>query len=236
MSHSKLTMMLTPLDKQRDDKQHTFPDKPFNMVFCASKGQGKTTLLLNLITKKESPLYKRYNKIFLISPTAKKDEKMLELVEDIGDDQYYQELTEDNLQDIVDKIEYDTEMRKQTKKPKPEYLLILDDCIHMLKGKNGKKLAELITTNRHKLLSNFVLVQKWNNYLPTLIRSNLDCIAYWHTQSKKELKSFVEDMNGKEDELMDLYNYATDEPYSFLYINQYNPSRPMYFKRFDRIQ
>jgi GTPase SAR1 family protein len=229
-------MMLTPFDKQRDDKQHTFPDKPFNMVFCASKGQGKTTLLLNLITKKESPLYKRYNKIFLISPTAKKDEKMMELVEDIGDDQYYQELTEDNLQEILDKIEYETEMRKQSKKPKPEFLLVLDDVIHMLKGKNGKKLAELITQNRHHSLTNMILVQKWNNYLPTIIRSNLDCIAYWHTQSKKELKSFVEDMNGKEDELMALYEYATNEPYSFLYINQYNPSKPMYFKRFDRIQ
>lgn len=236
MSHSKLTMMLTPMDKQRDDKQSTFPDKPFNMVFCASKGQGKTTLLLNLLTKKESPLYKRYNKIFVISPTAKKDDKMKELVEDIGPDQYYEELTEDNLQEILDNIEYETEMRKQNKKPKPEFLLILDDCIHMLKGKNGKKLAELVTQNRHHALSNFVLVQKWNNYLPTLIRSNVDCIAYWHTQSKKELKSFIEDMNGEESELMDLYNYATDEPYSFLYINQYNPSRPMYFKRFDRIQ
>lgn len=236
MSHSKLTMMLTPMDKQRDDKQSTFPDKPFNMVFCASKGQGKTTLLLNLLTKKESPLYKRYNKIFVISPTAKKDDKMMELVEDIGPDQYYEELTEDNLQEILDKIEYETEMRKQNKKPKPEFLLILDDCIHMLKGKNGKKLAELITQNRHHSLSNMILVQKWNNYLPTLIRSNVDCIAYWHTQSKKELKSFIEDMNGEESELMDLYNYATDEPYSFLYINQYNPSRPMYFKRFDRIQ
>lgn len=236
MSHSKLTMMLTPMDKQRDDKQSTFPDKPFNMVFCASKGQGKTTLLLNLLTKKESPLYKRYNKIFVISPTAKKDDKMMELVEDIGPDQYYEELTEDNLQEILDNIEYETEMRKQNKKPKPEFLLILDDCIHMLKGKNGKKLAELITQNRHHSLSNMILVQKWNNYLPTLIRSNVDCIAYWHTQSKKELKSFVEDMNGEESELMDLYNYATDEPYSFLYINQYNPSRPMYFKRFDRIQ
>ena len=106
----------------------------------------------------------------------------------------------------------------------------------MLKGKNGKKLAELITQNRHFALSNFLNVQKWNNYLPTIIRSNVDCIAYWHTQSKKELKSFVEDMNGKEEELMDLYNYATNEPYSFLYINQYNPSKPMYFKRFDRIQ
>lgn len=236
MSHSKLTMMLTPMDKQRDDKQSTFPDKPFNMVFCASKGQGKTTLLLNLLTKRESPLYKRYNKIFVISPTAKKDDKMKELVEDIGPDQYYEELTEDNLQEILDNIECETEMRKQNKKPKPEFLLILDDCIHMLKGKNGKKLAELVTQNRHHSLSNFVLVQKWNNYLPTLIRSNVDCIAYWHTQSKKELKSFIEDMNGEESELMDLYNYATDEPYSFLYINQYNPSRPMYFKRFDRIQ
>jgi hypothetical protein len=57
----------------------------------------------------------------------------------------------------------------------------------------------------------------------------------FRTDNKKELQSFLEEQNGDEEVLTKLYEYATSEPYSFLYINMYNtPIR--YFKRFDEIK
>jgi hypothetical protein len=229
---SKLTKLLTPLDKQKDDTDDIFPKKPFNFGMVASKGQGKTTLLLNLLSKKGSPLYKRYDMIFLISPTATKDDKMKELVEDIGD-QFYDDMSPEVLNEILERIQ---QYKEEKKKKSPEFLIIYDDCIHMLKQKNNnKKLSEIFTQNRHHKLSNFILVQKWTGYLPTIIRSNLDCLAIWKTQNRKEEQSLIEEIGGHPEELKIIYDIATDEPYSFLYINQYVPNRTRYYKRFDKI-
>jgi hypothetical protein len=71
--------------------------------------------------------------------------------------------------------------------------------------------------------------------MPTLIRSNLDCIAFFRTENQAELDSFVKEIGTDEDKLLKLYEYATAEPYSFLYINMY--STPMrFYKRFDPIE
>lgn len=228
---SKLTKLLTPLDNQRDLKEDIFPEKPFNMALVGPKGCGKTSLLLNLLTKKGSPLHKRYNLIFLISPTANKDEKMRNLMDDIGQDQIFEELTPDVLEHILDVISMH---RESYKNKNPEYCIIYDDCIHMLKQKNNnKKLAEFFTQNRHHKLSNIILLQKWSGYMPTIIRCNLDCLAIYKLQSRKEEESVIEELNGNEDEMKMLYQIATDEPFSFLYINQYIPNKTRYYKKFD---
>lgn len=228
---SKLTKLLTPHDNQRDLSEDTFPNKPFNMALIGPKGCGKTSVLLSLLTKKGSPLYKRFNLIFLISPTACKDEKMKQLMQDIGSDQIFDELTPEVLEHIMETIHFHKE---GSKSKKPEYCIIYDDCIHMLKQKNNnKKLSEIFTTNRHISCSNLILLQKWSGYMPTIIRCNLDCLAIYKLQSKKEEQNVIEEINGNEEELKILYEIATDEPFSFLYINQYLPNRTRYYKRFD---
>lgn len=227
-----LTKILLPLDEQKEKPSLSpLPMKPANICFCAKKGQGKTTVILNLITNKDSPYYKMYDMIFLISPTAMRDSKYEDLLEDIGD-QYYDDLNNEVLEDIIRRMD---EHRDTVKKRKPHYLIIYDDCIHAMRGKKSRAMDRLATQNRHLQVSNWYAVQKWNSYLPTLVRSNLDCIGYWRTGNKKELESFVDEMNEDETVLRALYDYATkDEPYSFLWINNYH-SKPLYFKKFDLI-
>jgi len=230
---SELTKVLAPFDNQKDsaDSKSPLPLKPCNMILCGGKGKGKTTLLLNLITRKESPWYKHFHLIFLISPTARRDDKLKELLEDI-EDQYYDTLDNEVLTEICDRID---NFPWKKKKKKPSFLIIYDDCIHMLKGKRSSKINELATQNRHRNITNVYLLQKWNSFLPTLVRSNADCIAFWQTGNKKELDSFLEEQNDDEEKLMSLYKFATEEPYSFFFINQYH-GKPRYYKRFDEIE
>jgi len=231
---SALSKALAPLDNQKDTKVTPLPSKPCNYALVGKKGCGKTTLFLNLIERKESPWFKHFNLIFLISPTASRDAKMKELVEDVGD-QYYEELNNDNLQEIMNRIDMDIEERaKEKKKKKPAYCIIYDDCIHMMKSKNAKLVTLLATQNRHRNITNIYLLQKWNS-MPTLIRANLDLVSFFRTDNKKELQTFLEEQNADEDELQRMYDFAVQEPYSFLHVNNYF-SKPVFYQKFNEIK
>lgn len=232
---SELTKALCPYDNQKDTVDGVLPLRPCNMGLFARKGGGKSNLILNLIMKKESPWYKHFDLIFLVSPTAMNDDKMKPLIEDIGD-QYYDELNNEVLMDIIAKTEAFTERhKKKRKKGKPAYCIIFDDCIHVIKSKQASLITKLATQNRHMNITNVYLLQKWNTYMPTLIRSNLDCIVFFRTENKAELDSFVKEIGTDDEKLLQLYEYATAEPYSFLFINMY--SMPMrFYKRFDPIE
>lgn len=235
-SQKNLTSILAPLDSQKDENTKPLPMKPCNVALVGRAGCGKTTLLLNLITKKGSPWFKHFDMIFLVSPTAMNDPKMMTLVEDIGEDQYFTDLSNETLQEICDMIDvHKDEWERKKKRGDPAYCIIYDDCIHMLKGKKARKLDELITQNRHRKITNILLLQKWNSYMSPLVRSNLGCIAFFYSGNNKEVDSFIEEMNDNEDKVRKLYEYATMEPYSFLWVNQYG-SRPKYYKKFDEIQ
>jgi hypothetical protein len=241
MAHdqSNLTSILAPLDNQKDMAKHPLPMKPCNVAIVGKAGCGKSSLILNLITKKGSPWYKHFDLIFLVSPTARGDPKFSNLLEDLEDqDQYYDTLDNDVLQDIIDKMDAYTEEREKKrsgkKKRDPAYLIIYDDVIHLLKGKKSRLVDMLVTQNRHRKLTNVFLLQKWNTYMSPLIRSNLGCIAMFYTGNEKELSSFIEEMSDNEKKVRKLYEYATLEPYSFLWVNQYG-ARPVYYKKFDEI-
>jgi hypothetical protein len=92
----------------------------------------------------------------------------------------------------------------------------------------------LATQNRHLHITNVYLLQKYNTYLPTVVRSNLDCISYYRTDNKGELEAFVKEQNQDEDALMEMYKFATKEPFSFLHINMYSP-KTRFYHRFDEI-
>lgn len=231
---SELTRALAPYDAQKDTTDGILPMKPANIGIFGRKGCGKSNLLCNLIMKKASPYHKHFDLIFLISPTAKSDDKMKPLIDDIGD-QYYEELNNDVLMDIMARCEAFTERHmKKKRKWKPNYVVIYDDCIHAIKSKNASMVTKLATQNRHMNITNIYLLQKYNSYMPTLIRSNLDCIALFRTENQAELDSFIKEIGTDEAKLRMLYDFATSEPYSFLFINMY--SQPMrFYKRFDQI-
>lgn len=237
---STLTKALAPFDKQVKEEKEPLPKAPCNYGIFARKGMGKTTLLLNLISRPESPWYKHFNMIFLISPTANRDKKMKELVEDIGD-QYYEELNYNTLKEIEERIDafiedWEKKRKRNKKKGDPAFLIIYDDIIHELKNKKDVKLMnKFATQNRHRFITNIYLLQKYTGFLDTVIRINLDLISYYRTDNYKELESFADERSENKKKLLKLYEFATSEPYSFLHINMYNqPTR--YYKRFDEIE
>jgi hypothetical protein len=232
---TELTKALCPYDNQKDENtDNPLPLKACNIGIFGRKGCGKTSLLLNLLMRPESPYFKHFDLIFLISPTAMNDEKMRPLMEDI-EDQCYDELNNDVLMDIMAKCKAHTQQLKEKKKRRqPNYCIVYDDCIHHIKSKHASLVTKLATQNRHMKITNIYLLQKYNSYMPTLIRANLDCVAVFHTENQGELESIVKELGTDEHKLRALFEFATSEPYSFLFINMYSqPTR--FYKRFDPI-
>ena len=231
---SALTKALAPLDNQKcEDKTIPLPMKPCNYLLSARKGGGKTSLLLNILMRKESPWYKHFDLIFLFSPTALNDDKMKPLLEDI-EDQYYTNLNNENMHEVLAKCEaYSDRHKRKKKKGNPNYCIIFDDVIHEVKTKRASEITRLVTQNRHLKITNIFLMQKYNA-LPTMIRANLDCISFFHTENEQELDTFIKEI-GSEEKIRALYNFATATPYSFLHINMYSqPTR--YYRKFDPIE
>lgn len=232
---SALTKALVPFDNQKcDDKSSPLPMKPCNYLLNSRKGGGKTTLILSILMKKESPWYKHFDLIFLISPTAHGDDKMKPLLDDIGD-QHYSDLNNENLHEILAKCEaYSDRHKKKKRKGRPQYCIIYDDCIHQIKSKRASEITRLVTQNRHLAggITNIFSMQKYN-MLPTIIRSNLDCMSLFYSENEQEINTFTDEIGNKE-KVRALYDFATATPYSFLHVNCYSqPTR--YFRRFDPI-
>ena len=227
---SKLTQALAPYDNQKRTEPGPLPTKPFLWALVGKKGCSKTTVVLNVLQRKESPLYRRFDLIFWVSPTAVNDPKVHDLLDDIGPDQVFDDLNNDVIERIVSMCERHTEKKK---KKDPHYLVVFDDVIHQIKSKSASLITRLATQNRHLKLSCFFLLQKWKSF-PTMIRSNLDCISFFHNENEAEVSSFCSEI-GNEDRIRAMYEFATAEPYSFFHVNSY--AQPTtYYRRFDEIK
>ena len=75
------------------------------------------------------------------------------------------------------------------------------------------------------------------NLVGTVIRKNVRCMRIWRLRNHKEMEILCEELSGiytKED-IMELYRYATSEPYSFLFVRLDAKTRDdMFWLRFEK--
>jgi len=195
--------LIRPLDNQISFSDEALPkDRHLIWCLCASRGKGKTTMLLNALNHKQ--LFKGYfDNIYLISPTAKNDDKFKPLIKELNqEDKFYTELNENNIREIIAGLEvYNRDFNRKKYKREPRSLLILDDCIaNMPRSTQKSVINELIIQNRHKKCSIWITSQKLTKLNP-LIRSNVDVISFWKCDNKKELTSFCDEYNIPEEEV-----------------------------------
>jgi len=233
---SKLTQQLMKVDNQV--KLNDSPIGKDNYVvylFIGAKGSGKTTLMINLLKNKEA--FKGYfDNIFIVSPTAGKDKKLDNLIDELNEDgKYYKECNDESIQEIIDRLrEYNDNFDYEEEKRQPYNLVILDDCAHALAKSNQKSpMNELITTCRHLRTSVWIMSQQFHKINP-LIRANADIISLFKTNNRKEYKAIEEDLNVDPDILKQLYDFATTGNNSFLHIT-FMGGKPKYYKKFDQI-
>ena len=231
-----LSNEIIPLDNQVAKTDDPLPQGNVNYIFCGKKGSGKSTLALNLLKQKTSPYHREFDNIFLISPTASRDEKFAKLIEELKlDNKFFDSLDDDIITDIVERLKkFNDAYKEEHPKKTPRNLLIMDDCIHMLPTSTQQSsINQLFTNQRHLKLSLWIMTQQLTK-LNRLIRTNCDLLSYFPNDSKKEFETIENEWSIEPKLLKSVYEYATAVPNGFLHISFFG-RKPTFFRKFDRI-
>jgi hypothetical protein len=202
---------------------------PSSMVVVGPSGSGKTTLLNSLITD----IYRgSFERIYIFSPSIFVDyswlpvrdyiEKEMKITPTDDDPFYFDHYSEEALQHIIDTqhkiIKY---MKEKSYKKMFNILILIDDmadCTDFMRS--SKLLHQLYIRGRHNYISVCTAVQRYYCLAP-IIRLNTRMIFIYKLRNQKDLDSIIEELSALVDKktFIQIYEKATEQPFSFLYIN-----------------
>lgn len=188
---------------------------------------GKTSLLYSLFKgDKENKVLKGvFSRIYLFQPENSRNSMKDNIFEELPEDQKFNELTYENLQNLTDLIKEDSKKGFTS-------CIIYDDMGAYLKKNDTLNLfKELCMNKRHLKLTQLFLVQTWYSS-PKEVRRLWDNIFIFKV-SKDELKNVMEEVvEQKKDLVNDISKLVFDKPYQYLVINV---DTQRLFKGFDEL-
>ena len=181
----------------------------FRMICVAQSGGGKTNVVKNLITRDEFG-YKQHfgDDIFIISETLELDGSWDDVV--LPEHHKSKEWDEERLDEI---IKYSAGSSNGT-------LIVFDDlvCSDAINKYRSTLLDKIFMLGRHSKVNAIFTTQKYNALSPKM-RANATHTLCWGIPTVSERKMFLDD-NADVEGVEERFEYATKEPYSFLYINR----------------
>lgn len=116
----------------------------------------------------------------------------------------------------------------------PRHLIILDDCINLLpRSTANSRINDLYTNHRH-LKASIITTSQVYNKLSTAIRRNADMLSLFRTENAQEYDAISGDWCIDPKTFNRVWDFATEEPNSFLHVQVCGP-RPLFYKKFNRI-
>jgi hypothetical protein len=230
-----LSNILGPLDAQvTPTPEPLLPGNNIVYAIVGKKGSGKSTLVLSLFNS-EKAFKRRFNYVWMFSPTAQGDPKYEKLVEELTNaNQFFDTCTDTILSGVLDRIRLINERWKRDHAKKEiRHVLLLDDCMSDLSPSKQAMLSRIVVTSRHLHCSVIIASQKYNA-IPTLIRAQLDLISCFKSYNTREVTTLQEDISIDPAAFYEIYEYCTDGPHSFMHVNLLtNPVT--FYKRFDEL-
>ena len=222
------------------------PRIPFSMVITGQSGSGKTVLLSNLILD----IYKGcFSRIFIWSSSIDLDpvwtpvKKYIEKDLNVNPEKekvYFDTFNIDEMQKVLDLQHKINQFQKKNEHPKLfSVLFLIDDFIDQASfAKHNNLLNALYIKARHYGVNIISSSQKYNG-LSTTIRTNSRQLIFFKLRNYKEVESVLDELAGvliskkamsdmkslhqAKQLLLEIYNVATEEPFSFLFVNLMQP-------------
>jgi hypothetical protein len=216
-------------------KSGVLPKFPFSLMLSGSSGSGKTNTLLNILTKKN--LYGGYFHFILVySPTAGKYDDSYKIL-NLPDENFIEDFGPESLEHLI-------ESRKKLIDEKgiewvgknSRVLIILDDVIANRAFLESQTALTLFALLRHYLCAIVVMTQSYTK-LPRALRLNCNaCAIFPTTQSEIEiLLNEITPAGIKKRDFEKVIDFATQDKYSFLWINRHADRDKQVRKNLDQI-
>ena len=149
---------------------------------------------------------------------------------------YWEDWDEPALRGIIQRQRKITETSKKLEMKKLyQVLIILDDLADMpqLHKANGA-LDTLFIRGRHMQISTWVSSQKLR-LISAAVRVNQQFLCCWRLRNQHELDAVIEELSAllPKDKLHRIYEQATRDPYSFLFVRYLKPKNETFYLRFE---
>lgn len=199
-------------------REDVIPRHPFRMLNSGASGSGKSMLVLNLLQRKNF-MKDFFDEIFLFSPTARGDQ--IQQLLDLSEDNICDELNDSGIEQLDYVFEKQNELVEEMGYlNSPKVLIIFDDVISSPRFMNSNTFKRCFIQGRHINLSVIINTQKYHA-IPRTMRLNCTDVAFFPS-SQSEVARIAEEFTPPSKTVKQftvLVNYATAEPYNFLYIN-----------------
>ena len=234
----KIDKMIDKTDNFTTKKDNNLFDLPFRLLLVARSGQGKSSVLGNLLLKKSG--YRTDfdpEKIFIFSGSLKGDAKLNTMVEEL-------EIPEENLfdgySDEMLSVVYDMVVDEfcdlvddgEDRPNKLNSLFIFDDIAFSgaLKQQNKEGMIKKIFMNGRKFNISVVVISQKFTSVGTSLRENATGIMIG-ASSGKQLASLEADHNylKTKKEFIEIFRDATNKPFGMFVINFSKPQ--IYFDK-----
>lgn len=193
-------------------------------LFLGPPRSGKTSLLYSFF--KSSKILKNcFHAIYVFQPKVSRASMQDKIFDSLPDDQLYDELSYENLQEVMERIKLDADEGFNS-------AILFDDQSAYLKNKDTMKLfKELVWNRRHLHVSCFFCVQSWFSVPKELRRVWTNVFIF--KVNKQQLNDIWEEIVEQPKELIDkIRKMVFDKPHQYLFINVENQRM---FKQFDEI-
>jgi hypothetical protein len=203
------------------------PSLPLRGMICAASFSGKSILIQNLILD----VYRGcFSRIYIFSPTVHldtvwrpvKDYITKDLRPKDDENMYFDDYDPEDLEKIIERQKKVTQyLKDKNEKKLLSILIVLDDLSENKEFLRGNRVLQaLYTKGRHLSISTVISVQNYKSVSP-MIRKNLTFLIVFKLRNQSDLDAILEEFSNVADkkQLQKIYELATEEKYSFLYID-----------------
>ena len=225
---------------------------PCRYLIVGPSGSGKSVLLVDFLVR----LYKHaFQRVYVFSPSVHIDSawkpvfKYVEKTLGVDSEREpwaFDEWDDEKLKEIVSTQAAVIKEQKRQKAGKELYgiAIIVDDFADDPRimasragaAAGGSMLNTLLVRGRHMQISTFMSVEKMR-LAGSILRVNAQAMCIFRLRNRLELDAIIEELSAVYDKntLMEMYELATREPYSFWYIHLAAKRREdMFFLRFEK--
>ena len=212
------------LSKGIDEK---FPQHPCTLYVPSSRGSGKTTLFVYLLT---NPYKKFFNRVYIFSATVKEDKAWKKLK--LDGDRLFTQYSDAAFDAVINEIR-DAEDEKA--------LIIIDDMTGTSIMTKNNALTRFLFIHRHVPsddtgTSLWIASHQYKSVAPN-VRNNFTDICMFSSFSDMELQSIADDNKGEMTykDFFQLFKLCTNPKYNMMYIKRLEPMETRFRRNFNTI-